>query len=80
MMFSETGTRIRTEAQTMLSDKFPVSNFIGQLKILRLADIYLRNNKITRDTTVRTTRPEKCDIFSQRYQSEPITKTFQKHC
>ena len=28
--------------------------------------------------TVRTTRPEKCDIFSQRYQ--PITKKFQKHC
>ena len=29
--------------------------------------------------TVRTTRPEKCDIFSQPYQSQPITKTFQKH-
>ena len=27
---------------------------------------------------VRTTRPEKCDIFSQRYQSQPITKKFQK--
>ena len=24
--------------------------------------------------TVRTTRPEKCDIFAQRYQSQPITK------
>ena len=24
--------------------------------------------------TVRTARPEKCDIFSQRYQSQPITK------
>ena len=30
--------------------------------------------------TVRTTRPVKCDIFSQRYQSQPITKKFQKHC
>ena len=30
--------------------------------------------------TVRNTRPEKCDIFSQRYQSQPITKKFQKHC
>ena len=30
--------------------------------------------------TVRTTRPEKCDIFAQRYQSQPITTKFQKHC
>ena len=30
--------------------------------------------------TVRTTRPEKCDIFTQRYQSQPINKKFQKHC
>ena len=30
--------------------------------------------------TVRTIRPEKCDIFSQRYQSQPITTKFQKHC
>ena len=30
--------------------------------------------------TVRTTRPEKCDIFAQRYQSQPITTTFHKHC
>ena len=29
---------------------------------------------------VRTTRPEKCDIFAQRYQSQPITTKFQKHC
>ena len=26
--------------------------------------------------TVRTTRPEKCDIFAQRYQSQPITTKF----
>ena len=30
--------------------------------------------------TVRTTRPEKSDIFTQRYQSQPVTKKFQKHC
>ena len=30
-------------------------------------------------TPVRTTRPEKCDIFSQRYQSQPIKTKFQKH-
>ena len=29
---------------------------------------------------VRTTRPEKCDIFAERYQSQPITTKFQKHC
>ena len=29
---------------------------------------------------VRTTRPERCDIFAQRYQSQPITTKFQKHC
>ena len=29
---------------------------------------------------VSTTRPEKCDIFAQRYQSQPITTKFQKHC
>ena len=23
--------------------------------------------------TVRTTRPEKCDIFAQRYQSQPVS-------
>ena len=28
---------------------------------------------------VRTTRPEKCDIFAQGYQSQPITKKFRKH-
>ena len=31
------------------------------------------------NNTVRTTRPEKCDIFVQRYQSQPITTKFQKH-
>ena len=30
--------------------------------------------------TVRTTRPETCDIFAQRYQFQPITTKFQKHC
>ena len=30
--------------------------------------------------SVRTTRPEKCDIFAQRYLSQPITTKFQKHC
>ena len=30
--------------------------------------------------TVRTTRPEKCDIFAQHYQSQPITKSYQTHC
>ena len=30
--------------------------------------------KTTNRLTVRTTRPEKCDVFSQRYQSQPITK------
>ena len=30
--------------------------------------------------TVSTTRPEKCDIFAQLYQSQPITTKFQKHC
>ena len=30
--------------------------------------------------TVRTTRPEKCDILAQRYQSQPITTKFHKHC
>ena len=29
---------------------------------------------------VRTTRPEKGDIFAQRYQSQPITTKFQIHC
>ena len=29
--------------------------------------------------SVRTTSPEKCDIFAQRYQSQPITTKFQKH-
>ena len=29
---------------------------------------------------VRTRRPEKCDIFAQRYQSKPITTKFHKHC
>ena len=30
---------------------------------------------------VRTTRPEKCDILAQHYQSQPIITTkFQKHC
>ena len=28
--------------------------------------------------TVRTTRPEKYEIFTQRYQSQPITSKFQK--
>ena len=27
--------------------------------------------------TVKTTRPEKCDNFAQRYQSQPITTKFQ---
>ena len=31
-------------------------------------------NHHTTDYTVTTTRPEKCDIFAQRYQSQP------KHC
>ena len=35
---------------------------------------------ISTDKTVSTTRPEKCDIFAQRYQSQPITTKFQKHC
>ena len=30
--------------------------------------------------SVRTTTPEKCDIFSQRHQSQPITRKFQNHC
>ena len=30
--------------------------------------------------TVRTTRPEKCDIFAQCYLSQPISTKFQKHC
>ena len=29
---------------------------------------------------MRTTGPEKCNIFAQRYQSQPITTKFQKHC
>ena len=39
--------------------------------------IYTRLTCITTSDaleTVRTTRPEKCDIFSQRYQSQPIIK------
>ena len=30
--------------------------------------------------TVRTTRPEKCDIFAQRYQSHALTAKFQTRC
>ena len=33
----------------------------------------------TNRPTVRTTRPEKCDIFAQRYQSQPITKKSKKN-
>ena len=29
--------------------------------------------------TVRTTRPEKCEIFAQRYQSQPITTKLKKN-
>ena len=37
-----------------------------------------RNHSL--QTTVRTTRSEKCDIFAQRYQSQPITTAFQNTC
>ena len=42
--------------------------------------LYLPKAGATRTSasTVRTTRPEKCDIFAQRYQSQAITTKFQK--
>ena len=35
---------------------------------------------ILNELSVRTRRPEKCDNFAQRYQSQPITTKFQKYC
>ena len=62
---------VSIEASTkILSVKFEIS------------EIMFLNHLVTITTsqTVSTTRPEKCDIFTQRYQSQPITTKFQKHC
>ena len=51
-------------------------NFNGRVSSQRgfIPDIH----RILGKYSVRTTRPEKCDIFAQRYQSHPITFKFQK--
>ena len=47
---------------------------------ITVSQVFTRQGCSEYQKAVSTTRPEKCDIFAQRYQSQPITTRFQKHC
>ena len=57
-----------------------VNAFMYNARLLKLLHHFQTSSILkflSNSLTVRTTKPEKCDIFAQLYQSEPITTTFQ---